>query len=75
MREAFERWFYASKYAQVILPTEANKQIAWDGFQAAIAAIKDGGAVCKYLGDGAMVIEDGRFLTVNEPLYRIPEDV
>jgi hypothetical protein len=35
MTEHFESWFYASKYAQVILPTEANKQIAKDGWKAA----------------------------------------
>lgn len=34
-REAFESWYYASKYAQVILPTDANYQACFDGWQAA----------------------------------------
>jgi hypothetical protein len=37
-RQAFEVWFYASKYAQVAPPTKAQKQVAWDGWQAARAA-------------------------------------
>ena len=34
MREEFESWFYASKYAQVATPTESAKQAAWDGWKA-----------------------------------------
>lgn len=35
--DAFRSWFYASKYAQVIIPTDANMQIAQDGWQAGVA--------------------------------------
>ena len=33
-REAFEAWFVASKYAQVVIPTEGDIQRAWDAWQA-----------------------------------------
>ena len=39
-REEFNFWFGISKYTQVILPTDSNRQIAWDGWQAAHAAIQ-----------------------------------
>lgn len=77
MREAFERWFYASKYAQVILPTESNKQIAWDGYQAAIAAVKEGGPVAWMLHDGEIwstpvcPYKDER----GTGLYKLPDDL
>lgn len=37
-RVAFERWFYASKYAQVVIPNKGTEQTAWDAWQAALAA-------------------------------------
>ncbi len=33
-REAFHRWFYGSKYAQVSIPSKGTEQTAWDGWQA-----------------------------------------
>jgi hypothetical protein len=39
MREEFESWFYASKYAQVAPPTKAAEQAAWDGWQASRAEL------------------------------------
>jgi hypothetical protein len=37
-REDFERWFFASKYAQVKIPRSDEVQIAWDAWQAVTAA-------------------------------------
>jgi hypothetical protein len=31
-RSAFDRWFYASKYAQVATPTTGDAQRAWDAW-------------------------------------------
>lgn len=87
MREAFEKWWgvYAQKHG-LDLTTEdgpwgtrpymhshvrALYDGAWEGYQAAIAAIREGGAVCSYTGDGLVSIFYGKFLTVNEPLYRL----
>ena len=39
-REEFNFWFGISKYTQVILPTDSNRQIAWDSWQAAQAAMQ-----------------------------------
>ena len=39
-REAFEAWFYASKYAQVTIPSKGDVQRGWDTWQAC-AALKD----------------------------------
>jgi len=36
-RAEFEAWFYASKYAQVTIPTAGDVQRAWDAWQAATA--------------------------------------
>ena len=33
-RESFEAWFGASKYVQVVYPTEGDIQRAWDAWQA-----------------------------------------
>jgi len=74
MREAFEKWWNASKYMQVVISSKGAEQCAFDGWQAAIEHIKAQGAVVRYLGNGAVVIENGKFLTVDEPIYRIPED-
>lgn len=38
-RDAFNSWFYASKYAQIVPPTKAHEQAAWDGWQAGRAAL------------------------------------
>lgn len=35
-REAFERWWYGSKYMQVVISNESAKQAALDGYEAAI---------------------------------------
>jgi len=32
----FEKWFFNSKYTQVVLPTEADIQRAWDAWQVSI---------------------------------------
>ena len=46
-REDFERWFFASKYAQVKIPRSDEVQIAWDTWQAATAAERERAArVC-----------------------------
>jgi len=86
MREAFEKWFYGSKYAQVIIPQESDKQIAWDGYQAAIADVKAGGPVAWHSPlrygshttfrkpnppQGFDDFYDDWFCT---PLYKLPED-
>ena len=41
MKANFESWWYASKYMQVIFSPEGHKQIAWDGYQAALRDIAD----------------------------------
>lgn len=40
-REAFEAWWYASKYAQVVIPSQPAMQVAWDGWQAATERLRE----------------------------------
>ena len=36
-RAEFERWFFSSKYSQVVIPSKGDTQRAWDAWQAATA--------------------------------------
>lgn len=40
--EDFDRWWEMSKYTQVVYPSEIQKQVAKDGWNAAVAALERG---------------------------------
>jgi len=52
-RSRSDRWFFASKYAQVKIPAQHEVQIAWDAWQAAVAAERERCAsVCSAVAAG-----------------------
>lgn len=73
MREAFEDW--NNRFTE---PYQgAEKEAAWEGYQAAIAAVKEGGAVAWMLHDGEIwstpvcPYKDGR----GTGLYKLLDDL
>jgi hypothetical protein len=71
MREAFERWWNASKYMQVVISSEGAKQCAFDGWQACLEHIKDGGPSAYQHPDGDCGTSPHHLCT---PLYKLSED-
>lgn len=55
VHEAFDRWFYASKYAQLVTPNSGDVQRAWDAWQAAIAW-KGTAEECSVVAEDAFVL-------------------
>ncbi len=70
-QEAFEKWWHGSKYMQVVISSEASKQVARDAWQASRNAYRD--EIKATGGIKVCVLSDLQSGTKDETLYRLLE--